>query len=100
MLNPLSEGASHTANPARQKPRICLESSVFSALFGRTEERWKICRSILQDAQEKRIECCVSALVLVECPVPAAPSGTSVDASSVSSDSSPDAVADDMVAEF
>src|SRR4028119_2032066 len=100
MLNPLSGGASHTANPARQKPRICLESSVFSALFGRTEERWKICRSILQDAQEKRIECCVSALVLVECPtLPASPdrmAGTSL----VSSDASPNAAQDDLVAEF
>jgi predicted nucleic acid-binding protein len=103
MLNPLSEGASHTTNSARQRPRICLESSVFSALFGRTEERWKICRSILQDAQEKRIECYVSALVLVECPVQALPSGTCVETSPMSSDTSSDAsdaAAEDVVAEF
>jgi hypothetical protein len=103
MLNPLSEGASYTANPTRQRPRICLESSVFSALFGRTEERWKICRSILQDAQEKRIECCVSALVLVECPLPSAPAGTPVENSPMPSDvldASSGAVADDTVAEF
>lgn len=103
MLNPLSEGASHTTNPARQKPRICLESSVFGALFGRTEERWNICRSILQDAQEKRIECCVSALVLVECPTLAASPDRMADTSLMSSDASDtslNAAEDDLVAEF
>jgi len=65
MFNKPSQSITQT----RQKPRVCLESSIFSALFGPEGERSKAYRSILLDAQEKRIECFVSALMLVECDV-------------------------------
>ncbi len=70
MLLHTGENTFSGPNSTHQKPRICLESSVFDALFAAVEERRKVCRNILQDASEKRIECYVSALMLVECEGP------------------------------
>lgn len=52
------------------KPRVCLDSTLFTALFLRATERgedWRLVRDILVDAHAGRIEAIVSTLVLVEC---------------------------------
>lgn len=54
-------------NGGRPKPKVYLESSVFSALWGREEGKWKVGREILNDGRAGRIEIVVSALVMVEC---------------------------------
>jgi predicted nucleic acid-binding protein len=67
----LNANPSGTTPLSRNKPKVCLDSTVFTALFRRevekSEERWKVCRDLLIDAREGRIEAIVSALVLVEC---------------------------------
>jgi len=58
---------SSNSHHARSRPKVCLETSVFTALFGQQEGKWKMGRDILQDARENRVQVIVSALVLVEC---------------------------------
>ena len=59
--------SSHTS---RSRPRVCLDTGVFVALFSQEEAKWKIAHDILQDARENRVQVLVSALVLVECETP------------------------------
>ncbi|HEX8833769.1 MAG TPA: PIN domain-containing protein [Abditibacteriaceae bacterium] len=51
----------------RVKTKVCIDSSVFSTLFAQEDEQGKLCRALLGDARDGRIECFVSALALVEC---------------------------------
>lgn len=67
MLNAVNGGDYNESNYSRNRTRICLESSVFTALLSNDEAKKKLSKSILQDARDKRIDCSVSALILVEC---------------------------------
>jgi predicted nucleic acid-binding protein len=54
-------------NGNRHKPKVCLDTSVFTALFVQEEDKWKMARDILQDGREGRVQVVVSTLVLIEC---------------------------------
>lgn len=62
----------------RAKPKVYLDTTVFSALLSREDDKWKMARDILSDGREGRIGVVVSALTLVECDVPNSASGTDV----------------------
>ena len=70
MLTNGSHGSNgSSSHNARPRPKVCLETSVFAALFGQQEGKWKMARAILQDERENRVQVMVSALVLVECEI-------------------------------
>jgi predicted nucleic acid-binding protein len=52
---------------ARSKPKVYLETSFFTALFGAESERWRTVRDIMDDGREGRVELVISTLALVEC---------------------------------
>ena len=70
LTNGSSSNGSRPTN-SRPQPRVCLETTVFAALCGQEEAKWKVARDILQDARESRVQVVVSALMLVECEMPA-----------------------------
>jgi predicted nucleic acid-binding protein len=80
----------NSLNGNRHKPKVCLDTSVFTALFSQEEDKWKIARDIVQDGREGRIKVVISTLVLVECEI--APT-------LASQEGKPDA-AEDVVADF
>jgi predicted nucleic acid-binding protein len=61
----MNYGSAPNSN-TRTKTKVCLETSVFTTLYGRDEAQAKVCRDLLGDARDERIECYVSALALIE----------------------------------
>lgn len=58
---------SNNINSGQTRPKACLDTSVFVALFGQEEGKWQVTRDILQDARGGRVQVVVSSLVLIEC---------------------------------
>jgi predicted nucleic acid-binding protein len=59
--------APNGAAPVRARPKVYMETTVFAALFGREDEKWRMARDTLGDGREGRIEVVASVLTTVEC---------------------------------
>ncbi|MBV9470141.1 MAG: PIN domain-containing protein [Abitibacteriaceae bacterium] len=87
-----------STNGSRLRPKVCLETSVFAALFGHEDEKGKTAHGILHDAAEGRVQVVVSSLVLVECE--SVPGRAGEDIVSEADTLAASAVASDAVADF